>query len=98
LYLDHGRGDLTSLTLAAEGSGILCERASQEPSLRTLGPDFRNDAYHRLLVSVSGGKVEVQVDGARVASGIEAPPGASSVGLRTQGASAAFDGVSVTSL
>jgi hypothetical protein len=98
LYLIHGTGDLTSLTLAADGSGMLCERASQGSSLRPLGPDFRSDAYHRLLVSVKGGKVEVRVDGARVASGIEAPPGASGVGLLTRGASAAFDGISVTSL
>jgi hypothetical protein len=104
LYLHHGPGDRTSLTLTTDGSALVCtrERDTREfgrhSSLRALGPAFRSDAYHRLLVSVKGGKVEVRVDGARVASGIEAPPGTSSVGLLTRGASAAFDGVSVTSL
>jgi GH43 family beta-xylosidase len=102
LYLNHGKGDRTSLTLAADGSGMLCERDTQEEptrrmSLRALGPGFRSEAYHRLVVSARGGVVEVRVDGVRVASGIEVPPGASGVGLITWGAAVAFDGASLTS-
>ena len=43
------------------------------------------------------GKAEVWVDGVRVASGLEAPSTVG-IGLLTWEASAAFDGVSVTSL
>ena len=99
--LDHAPGDRTSLTLAADGSGMLCERGPLESgrrrSLRALGSDFRSEAYHQLLVSARGGEVEVWVDGVRVASGIEVPPGAGSVGLLTWGAAVAFDGASLTS-
>jgi GH43 family beta-xylosidase len=104
LYLHHGPGDRTSLTLTTDGSALVCtrERDTREfgrhSSLRALGPAFRSDAYHRLLVSVRGGKVEVRVDGVRMVPGIEVPMGAGSVGLLTWGASVAFDGVSVTSL
>ena len=102
ICLVHGPGDRTSLSLAADGSGVLCEKDTQGSSKRTsllaLDPGFRSDAYHRLLVSTRGGEAEVRVDGVRVASGIEVPTGASSVGLLTWGASVAFDGVSVTSL
>ncbi len=102
LYLNHGPGDRTSLTLTADGPSMLCERdtreSSRRTSLRALGSGFRSDSYHRLLVSARGGKVEVRVDGVRVVSGVEVPPGASSMGLLAWGASAAFDGVSVTSL
>jgi hypothetical protein len=102
ICLVHGPGDRTSLTLAADGSGVLCEReaqgSKQRTCLRALGPGFRSETYHRLLVSARGGEVEVQVDGVRVASGIEVPPGAGSVGLLTWGAAAAFDGASLTSL
>jgi hypothetical protein len=105
VYLNHGPGDRTYLTLAADRSSLLCDRegdalktgwrSSLQPAV---GTDFSSDAYHRLLVRVRGGKVEVQMDGARVTSGIEGPPGTSSVGLLTWGTSAAFDGVSVTAL
>jgi hypothetical protein len=104
LYLNHGRGNRTSLTLAADGSGMLLElegdtrESNRRVSVEALGSGFRSVAYHQLLVTTCGGKVEVLVDGVHVASGIEVPPGASSVGLLTSGASAAFDGVSVTSL
>jgi hypothetical protein len=83
---------------------MLCEQegdtreSNQRVSVEALGSGFRSDAYHQLLVSTCGGKVEVLVDGVHVASGIEVPPGASRVALLTWGASAAFDGVSVTSL
>jgi GH43 family beta-xylosidase len=104
ICMSHGPEYRTSLTLTTDGSSLLCARGrdtqefGRRSSLRALGAGFRCDAYHRLLVSVRGGKVEVQVDGVRVASGIEVPPGAGGVGLLTWGASAAFDGVSVTSL
>jgi GH43 family beta-xylosidase len=101
ICLVHGSGDRSSVTLAADGSGVLCERdtqgSSHRTSLRALGRGFRSQAYHRLLVSARGGEVEVRVDGVRVALGIEVPPGAASVGLLTQGAAAAFDGASLTS-
>jgi hypothetical protein len=103
ICLVHGPGDRTSLTLTTDGSSLLCARGrdtqefGRRSSLRALGPDFKRDAYHQLLVSVRGGKVEVQVDRVRVASRIEAP-GAESVGLLTWGVSAAFDGVGITSL
>jgi glycosyl hydrolase family 43 len=102
IFLNHGPGDRTSLTLAADGSGMLCERerdtqkSNQLTSLRLVGSGFRSDSYHRLLVSARGGEVEVRVDGVRVAPGIEVPPGASSVGLITWGAAVAFDGASLT--
>jgi len=104
LYLGHGPGDLTHLVMTADGFVTLCgrERDLQEPvgrySLRALGPGFRNDAYHQLLVSVRNGKVEVQVDRVSVMPGVEVPPGAVGIGLFTWEASAAFDGVSVTPL
>lgn len=102
--LDHGSGDATRLTLATDGDSLLCDRerdareAGRRWDLKALGPGFRSDAYHRLLVSVRGGRVDVRVDGVRVASGMGVPPGAGRVGLFTHGASAAFDGVSVTPL
>lgn len=102
--LDHGRGNHTHLTLTVGGSGLMWNRGRntrevvQNIGLQALGSGFRSDVYHQLLVSVRSGGAEVQVDGVRVASGLEIPPGASSVGLFTQGVSAAFDGVSVTPL
>lgn len=102
VYLEHAPGDRTLLTLAADGSGLSCDRVRdpREPGSHsgspTLGAGFRSDAYHRLLLSVRGGKVEVWVDGVRVALEIEARPGAAGVGLITSGVSAAFDGVSVS--
>ena len=102
VYLDHGPKDRTLLTLAADGSGLLCDRVrdSREPgphsSPLTFGAGFRSDAYHQLVVSVRGGEVEVRVDGVRIGFGAEARPGAASVGLFTSGVSAAFDGVSVS--
>jgi len=101
--LVHGSGDTTYVTLTADGSSLVCERGygSQEPkrhsNLRALGRGVGSGAYHRLLVSARGGKVEVRADGVRVASGIAAPS-AESVGLLTWGVSAAFDGVGVTPL
>ena len=102
VYLEHGPGDRTLLTLAADGSGLLCDRGRdpREPGPRSGSPNldaggFRSDAYHRLVVSVRGGEAKVWVDGVSVAQGIEARPGA--VGLITSGVSAAFDGVSVSS-
>jgi hypothetical protein len=101
LYLNYGGGDRVALTLAADGSGLLCDRPAQGSSrctnlLGALGSGFRSDAYHRLLVSSRAGKVEVWVDGVHVTSGIEVPTGGASVGLITRGASAAFTGVSIT--
>jgi hypothetical protein len=74
------------------------ERAEREIGQHSspLGSGFRSDAYHRLLLSVRGGEMDVRVDGVRVAPGIDAPPGATGVGLITSGVSAAFDGVSVS--
>jgi hypothetical protein len=102
VYLKHGPADRTLLTLAADGSGLLCDwgRDPREPGPRSGSPNldaggFRSDAYHRLVVSVRGGEAKVWVDGVSVAQGIEARPGA--VGLITSGVSAAFDGVSVSS-
>jgi hypothetical protein len=100
LYLTHGPGDRTSLTFAADGSGLLCDRdaqgSSRRTNLRALGSRFRNDVYHRLLVSTRAGKAEAWVDGVLVASGIEVRTPDASVGLLTCGASAAFAGVSIT--
>ena len=100
VYLDHGQGDRTLLTPAADGSALLCEREARGIGRRsiplTLDPAVGTEAYHRLLVSVRGGELEVRVDGVRAARGIEAPPDAAGLGLITEGASAAFDGVSVT--
>ena len=102
--LVHGSGDVTSLVLAADGSSLVCEHGggAREPgrrsSLASLGPGARSGAYHRLLVSARGGKVEVRVDGIRAASEVEVPPGTECVGLITWGVSAAFDGVGVTPL
>ena len=104
LYFDHGPGGRTTLTLAADGSGLIrgrgrdAQRPDQRSSLRALGPGFRGDAYHRLLVSARGGELEVRVDGVCMAAGIEAPSKAGGVGLLTWAASAAFDGVSLTPL
>ena len=66
--------------------------------LRTRASGFKCDVYHRLLLSVRGGEAEVCLEGVRVASGLKIPPDVSRVGLFTWEASAAFDGVSVTSL
>ncbi len=100
--LNHGPGNRTVLALAADGSGVLCGRerdAGQAgPSLRAQGPGFKSGAYHRLVVSVRGGRAEAWVDGVRAASGFEVPPGPSSVGLFAWGASATFGGVSFTPL
>ncbi len=101
VYLDHGPGDRTLLMLAADGSGLLCERV-RDPRKPTplssptaLGARFRSDAYHRLLVGVRDGQLEVRVDGVLLAAGLEAP-GVAGIGLMTSGVSAAFDGVSVS--
>ncbi len=99
VYLEHGAGDRTLLTLAADGSGLLCDRDARGFDRCSIPPTldcaFGTDAYHRLLVSARGGELEVRVDGVRVAYGIEAPP-AAGCGLITEGTSAAFDGVSVS--
>ena len=99
--LEHGPGDLTLLTLAADGSGLSCGRDGRESDTHSLPPalgsGFRGDAYHRLLVSMRGGALEVRVDGVLVTEGIEVPPGPIAIGLFTSGASAAFDGVSLSS-
>jgi hypothetical protein len=100
LYLIHGPGDRISLTLAADGSGLLCDRDAQGSSRRTnlgaLGSGFRSDAYHRLLMSSRAGKAEVWVDGVHVASEIKVPTDEASVGLLTYAAAAAFASVSIT--
>jgi GH43 family beta-xylosidase len=100
VYLDHGPGDRTLLTLAADGSGLLCDREARGIGRRsiplTLDRAVRTDAYHRLLVSVRGGELEVRVDGVRLAYGVDVPLGAVGPGLITEGASAAFGGVSVS--
>jgi GH43 family beta-xylosidase len=102
VYLEHGQGDRTLLTLAADGSGLLCGRArdplapSPDSSSSTLRADFRSDAYHRLVVSVGGGELRLRVAGVRVPLDIEVWPGATGIGLITNGVSAAFDGVSVS--
>jgi hypothetical protein len=102
LFLSRGGGDRISLTLAADGSGLLCYRdaqgSSQLTNLGALGSGFRSDAYHRLLVSARAGKLEVRVDGVHVASEIEVPAREASVGLLTYAAAAAFAGISVTLL
>ncbi len=102
LCVNHGGGDRISLTLAADGSRLLCDLDTQGSSRRTklgaLGPGFKSEAYHRLLVSSRAGKVEVWVDGVRVASEIEVPAREASVGLLTYAAAAAFAGISVTLL
>ncbi|HEY6579756.1 MAG TPA: glycoside hydrolase family 43 protein [Rubrobacter sp.] len=99
-FVEHGPGDRTLLTLAADGSALLCERESRGAGRRSirlaLDPAFRTDAYHRLLVGACGGTLQVHVDGVRLAHGIEAPPGAAGFGLITRQTSAAFDGVSLS--
>ncbi len=74
------------------------ETARQDLSLSALGPGFRAEHYHQLLVSVSGGTAEVWVDGVRVGSGLEALEGEGHVSLFTRNVSAAFDGISLSSL
>ena len=102
VYLMHGQGDRTLLTLATDESRLLCERVpgpaetGRHSSSQALGDGFRSAAYHRLLVGARGGELEVRVDGMRLVSGMEAPPGVFSVGLITSGAAAAFDGVSLS--
>jgi hypothetical protein len=100
--LNRGSQNGAVLALAADGSGVLCGRerdAGQTgPSLRAQGPGFKSGAYHRLVVSVRGGRAQAWVDGVRAASGFEVSPGPGSVGLFAWGASAAFDGVSLTAL
>ena len=104
IRLNHGRGKCTSLGLTVDGPTLMwsggkstCE-ARRNVALRALSSSFRCDVYHQLLVSVQCDEVEVRVDGVLLASGLESPPGASSVGLFTREVSAAFDGVSVTPL
>ena len=100
VYLDHGPRGRTLLTLTADGPGLLCERERDERATgrhsSPLGSGFRSDAYHRLLLSVRDGEVEVRVDGVRVAPRIETQSAVADVGLITNGVSAAFDGVSVS--
>jgi GH43 family beta-xylosidase len=102
VYLEHGQGDRTLLTLATDGSGLLCERVpglgetGRHSSSQALGDGFKSAAYHRLLVRARGGELEVRVDGMRLVSGMEGPSGVFSVGLITSGAAAAFDGVSLS--
>ena len=102
VYLDHGLDDRTLLTLAADGSGLSCDRVRNppEPGAHSgspiLGAGFRTDIYHRLVVSAWGEVVEVRLDGVRAALGVEARQDAVGVGLITSGVSAAFDGVSVS--
>jgi len=102
VYLEHGPGDRTLLTLAADGSGLWCDRTRnpREPSPHSsspnLGAGFRTDAYHRLVVSVRYGEAKAWADGVNVAAGIDVRPGTVGVGLITAGVSAAFDGVSIS--
>ena len=63
--------------------------------VRWLGSGFSSATYHRLLLCVRSGELEVRVDGGRVAQVSQAPSTAS-IGLITLGVSAAFDGVSVS--
>jgi GH43 family beta-xylosidase len=94
--LEHGRHTHTNLALSVDGAGLVCN-GGRIP-LKAFGPGFDNGAYHQLLVSVRGAEAAVWVDGVCVASGLEVSPDVSSVALFTHGASAAFDGVSVTPL
>lgn len=98
--LGYGTEGCAYLALAADGSDLLWSQESKRErrhlELDALGPGFRSDAYHQLLVSVGNDWVEAWLDGVRVASRFEAPSGG--VGLFTCGVSAAFDGVSMTVL
>jgi len=98
-YIDHGPGDRTLITMATDGTGLLCERETRGIGPRTLpqtvDPAVGTDAYKRLLVSVVNGEMEVRVDGVRVALGIELPA-AAGFGLIAERTSAAFDGVSLS--
>ena len=101
VYLDHGAEGRTLVTLAADEPGLLCEleRDERESGRHSgplaLGSGFRSATYHRLLLRVRSGELEVRVDGGRVAQVSQAPSTAS-IGLITLGVSAAFDGVSVS--
>jgi GH43 family beta-xylosidase len=98
--LGRGMQDRTYLALAADGSSLLRSRNPrgdrQESRLKVPDPNFRGDAYHRLLVCVRSRRAEVWLDDVYLTSGFEVPCGGA--GLFTWGASAAFDGLSVTSL
>ena len=101
VFITDGAGHRTVLALAADGAGVLCGRErdpGQSPGVPAQGPGFESGVYHQLLLSVQGGRAEAWLDGVRVVSGLEVPPGAGVVGLFTWGASAAFDGVSLTAL
>src|SRR5688500_16638929 len=67
-------------------------------SLEALGPGFRPDSYHQLLLRRTGQRCELRVDGVLVADDLELPPEAGRVGLFTRRAAAAFDGIAVTYL
>jgi hypothetical protein len=64
-------------------------------SVTPLGPDFRFDAYHQILVTRNAGRLRIDLDGVhaqeRAVGGGEA-----GVGLLTRRGSAEFDGVALT--
>lgn len=61
-----------------------------------LDPQFRFDAYHQLLVTRNGARLELELDGVRLQR-LELPPEAGRPGLMGRGARARFDGVALTS-
>ena len=97
IYLDHGPRGGTMVSLAADGSGLLCERDGREIWRHPNPPKsgLRTDAHHQLLLEARDGGLEVRLDGALAARSPDTPA-VSGAGLVTLGASAAFDGVSVS--
>lgn len=75
-------------------TGVLDGRDVETVATR-LGPDFRFDVFHQLLVTKNGGRVEVMLDGVRLQRR-ELALGDGRPGLAARGARARFDGVALT--
>ena len=75
-------------------SGALGGRAIPD-EVTPLDRDFRSDAYHQILVTKNGKRIQISLDGVN-AQTRELALEAGGVGLRTRGARAEFDGVALT--
>lgn len=88
VWLDRGKKALVT-------TGILGGEALDEETT-SLPEDFRFDAYHQLLVTKNADRLRVTLDGVNRQERALEDLSAGTVGLRTRGAQADFDGVALT--
>jgi GH43 family beta-xylosidase len=84
--------DPSSRTLRTEGT---LDGEEIEEVRTPLGPGFRFDAWHQLLVIRNGGRFQVHLDGVRMQERA-GPDGPGRPGLAAENGSGQFDGIAVT--